>query len=67
MKLNEECGAQEVLVGPVVAADGACYERAAMRAWLSQHGAVSPTTGLALEHTDLVPNLALRSYIDWRA
>lgn len=48
---------------PVVAADGECYERAAILTWLSQHGAISPITGLALEHTDLVPNLTLRSYI----
>lgn len=50
---------QEVLV----AADGESYERAAIFTWLSQHEAVSPTTGLALEHTKLVSNLALRNYI----
>lgn len=50
-----------MFVDPVAAADGESYEKAAIEQWLSEHGAVSPTTGAALEHTDLVPNLALRS------
>ena len=47
--------AQAVFVDPVVAADGKSYERAATQSWLSQHGAVSPTTGQALDHCDLLP------------
>ena len=46
---------------PVVAADGESYERAAMEAWLADHGAVSPVTGAPLENTDLVPNHSLRN------
>lgn len=53
-------------MNPVVAADDESYERAAMITWLSQHGAVPPTSGLTLKNTDLVPNHALRSTIDRR-
>ncbi len=48
---------------PVVAADGESYERAAIEAWLSEHGAVSPATGMPLQHTALVPNHSLRSLL----
>lgn len=55
---------QAVMEDPVVAADGESYERSAWEAWLAHHGAVSPLTGAALEHTAAVPNHALRSTID---
>lgn len=57
---------QELLIDPVVAADGESYERVAIEAWLTTNGAVSPTTGLALDTCDLVPNHALRSTISSR-
>jgi len=53
-----------VMEDPVVAADGESYERSACEAGLAHHGAVSPLTGAALEHTTVVPNHALRNTID---
>lgn len=54
---------QELLIDPVVASDGESYERVAVKVWLAENGAVSPTTGLVLDNCDLVPNRALRSTI----
>lgn len=51
---------------PVVAEDGKSYERAAMLLWLSQNGAVSPPTNVAMSHADLLPNHTLRSIINSR-
>jgi len=50
------------MVDPVICSDGTTYERAAIEAWLAGHS-TSPLTNLPLEHTDLVPNLALRELI----
>lgn len=33
---------------PVIASDGICYERAALKEWVAEHGAVSPTTKEAI-------------------
>lgn len=49
------------MVDPVVVSDD---EHATIKKWLSQHGAVSPTTGATLDNTDLVPNIALRSTLE---
>lgn len=44
------------MVDPVIlASDGVTYERTAIVAWLDAHGAVSPTTGAALENKELIP------------
>ena len=48
----------ELMVDPVVAADGRTYERAAIEEWLSEHD-TSPLTNLALPTKQLRPNLAL--------
>ena len=53
---------------PVVTADGQTYERAAIERWLEcqqsrQLPSTSPLTGEPLEHTTLVPNIALRGLI----
>ena len=53
----------EVMVDPVMAADGHTYERASIETWLEQHE-TSPITNLVLDHTRLVPNHALRSSIE---
>jgi hypothetical protein len=46
---------QEPMADPVVAADGHCYDRATLEAWLRARGPVSPATGAALPHTALLP------------
>jgi len=43
---------------PVVAADGNTYERSAIRRWLRSSD-MSPLTGTALKHKDLIPNYML--------
>jgi len=45
---------------PVVAADGYTYERSAIRRWLRSSD-ISPLTGIALKHKDLIPNYMLIS------
>lgn len=52
----------EVMMEPVVTADGHSYERTAIEQWL-RHSTLSPLTGERLAHTSLVPNMALRSQI----
>jgi len=49
----------ELMLDPVLCADGHSYERANIQAWLENHD-TSPLTGVALEHKLLVPNHALR-------
>ena len=57
----------EVMVDPVVTADGQSYERLAIEQWL-QHSAMSPLTGEPLTHLALTPNMALRRLIqEWVA
>jgi len=48
---------------PVTTADGHSYERAAIEMWLRTHD-TSPQTNMALEHTNLVPAIALRQAIE---
>lgn len=58
---------QEVMKDPHVAADGYTYEAEALRGWLETGHNTSPMTNLQLEHSNLVPNHALRSAIqEWR-
>ncbi|KAL1528195.1 hypothetical protein AB1Y20_009554 [Prymnesium parvum] len=52
----------ELMTDPVSTADGFSYEREAITKWLHDHR-TSPLTGAQLEHTELIPNLALRSTI----
>ncbi|KAI9089968.1 hypothetical protein K1719_028938 [Acacia pycnantha] len=57
---------QEVMQDPHVAADGFTYEAEAIRGWLDSGHEASPMTNDRLAHSNLVPNLALRSAIqDW--
>ena len=58
----------DYMTDPVVTSDGQTYERAAIERWLDrqrarQLPATSPLTGEALEHTQLVPNVALRGLV----
>lgn len=52
---------------PVITlADGHSYERSAIEGWLREGIRISPTTGLDLKNTKLVPNRALRdSIFEW--
>ena len=51
----------EIMLDPVVAADGHSYERRAIEEWLSQTGrTTSPNTGAELEDRALKPNHSLR-------
>jgi hypothetical protein len=56
---------QGVMEDPVIAADGHSYERAAIEKWFKTKRAppTSPSTNLALPHTFLVPNRALKAAI----
>ncbi|CAI9109299.1 OLC1v1009101C1 [Oldenlandia corymbosa var. corymbosa] len=57
---------QEIMKDPVVAADGYTYEAEAIRGWIDGGHDTSPMTNLKLTHTNLVPNLVLRSAIqEW--
>lgn len=54
----------EVMVDPVVAADGHSYERKAISRWIRGRGrATSPVTNLPLRSRDLRPNYALKQAI----
>ncbi|XP_022735275.1 LOW QUALITY PROTEIN: U-box domain-containing protein 33-like [Durio zibethinus] len=57
---------QELMLDPHVAADGFTYEAEALRGWLDSGHDASPMTNIKLAHSNLVPNLALRSAIqEW--
>eukprot|EP00475_Leptophrys_vorax_P005691 TRINITY_DN13434_c0_g2_i1.p1 TRINITY_DN13434_c0_g2~~TRINITY_DN13434_c0_g2_i1.p1 ORF type:complete len:544 (-),score=35.39 TRINITY_DN13434_c0_g2_i1:295-1881(-) len=57
---------QEMMVNPVIAADGHTYELVAIQQWLEKSDR-SPMTNVKLPHRELVPNHAVRSMImDWR-
>mmetsp|Transcript_3799 Transcript_3799/g.9493 ORF Transcript_3799/g.9493 Transcript_3799/m.9493 type:complete len:509 (-) Transcript_3799:566-2092(-) len=53
---------QEVMVDPVIAADGQTYDRAAITEWFTRHD-TSPMTMVAVPNKNLIPNHALRSAI----
>ena len=54
----------ELMRDPVSTADGHTYERAAIAQWFADGNTTSPKTGAALEHTSLIPNIALRQTIE---
>ncbi|CAI5496288.1 unnamed protein product [Closterium sp. Naga37s-1] len=57
---------QELMVNPVIAADGHTYELVAIQQWLEKSDR-SPMTNVRLPSKALVPNRALKSMIlDWR-
>ena len=57
---------QDVLVDPVVAADGYSYSRSAIEYWLREHD-TSPMTNLRLANRRLVPNIHMRWVLEeWR-
>ena len=57
---------QELMIDPVVIADGHAYERCAIETWL-QRKATSPKTGQSLDCTMVFPNHILRRQIvEWK-
>ena len=60
----------DLMVDPVVAADGTTYERAAIEGWInkarcgSEKAVLSPTTGVELPHYMLIPNRSVQRLID---
>ena len=54
---------QELMVDPVIAADGNSYERKEITRWLASYD-TSPKTNLPLETKALFPNLALKQQIE---
>ena len=61
---------QLMMLDPVVTADGVTYDRSAIEEWFRERSAAgdgstprSPMTGKRLEHTTLVPNLCVRSFV----
>jgi hypothetical protein len=52
----------DIMIDPVMAADGFTYERNNIELWLQSHN-TSPTTSLVLGHNNLTANQTLRSSI----
>mmetsp|Transcript_52594 Transcript_52594/g.140152 ORF Transcript_52594/g.140152 Transcript_52594/m.140152 type:complete len:247 (-) Transcript_52594:491-1231(-) len=52
----------DVMVDPVVCADGHTYERSAIARWLAT-SRKSPVTGHSLPHTELIPNHSVRTLL----
>mmetsp|Transcript_5799 Transcript_5799/g.8761 ORF Transcript_5799/g.8761 Transcript_5799/m.8761 type:complete len:725 (-) Transcript_5799:170-2344(-) len=52
----------EVMTDPVIAADGHSYERSMIEGWLGK-SKISPMTNLALPHTNIITNTALKNAI----
>ena len=57
---------QEIMIDPVVIADGHTHERGAIETWM-QRKATSPKTGASLDCNVIFPNHTLRrQIIEWR-
>ncbi|XP_047136345.1 uncharacterized protein LOC100211223 isoform X2 [Hydra vulgaris] len=54
----------EIMVDPVIAADGFTYEKKSIMSWLSSGKLTSPMTNIPLSHTELVPNQSLKNVIE---
>uniref|UniRef100_A0AAY5L6F4 WD repeat, SAM and U-box domain-containing protein 1 n=1 Tax=Esox lucius TaxID=8010 RepID=A0AAY5L6F4_ESOLU len=58
---------RELMMDPVIAADGYSYERAAIESWIATKNRSSPMTNLPLQTTLLTPNRTLKMAIGrWR-
>ena len=53
----------ELMVRPVIAADGHTYDRSSIEDWLARGNTTSPTTGAPLEHLHLADNHLVRSMV----
>ena len=54
---------QEMMVNPVMTADGFSYEKSAILKWIQTGRMESPLTGLKLDHDVLTPNHSLRAIV----
>ena len=54
---------QELLIDPVIAADGYTYERKSLESWFKKSH-MSPVTGLVLNETKVIPNYAIKHTIE---
>jgi hypothetical protein len=55
---------REIMVDPVVTADGNTYERSAIQRWFSLGHITNPITLLPLENTNIIPNTTLKIMIN---
>ena len=53
----------EIMLDPVVAADGHTYERRCLEEWLATGARTSPATNAPLAHLNLTPSHAFKSLI----
>ena len=51
----------DVMTDPVICASGQTYERSAIEKWFARGNRTDPMSGAVLEHTQLVPNVLVRS------
>ena len=54
---------RELMLEPMVAADGYTYERSALCAWFDGGHDTSPMTNARLDHLHMIPNRALKMLI----
>jgi len=54
----------EIMLDPVICADGVTYDRPTIQAWFDKGYNTSPMSGVELANINLIPNRALKSVID---
>ncbi|XP_046846057.1 WD repeat, SAM and U-box domain-containing protein 1-like [Xenia sp. Carnegie-2017] len=54
---------REVMIDPVIAADGHSYERKAIESWMLSGKLTSPMTNKPIKHSNLISNTTLKSVI----
>ena len=54
---------REIMIDPVITADGMTYEKEEIKKWLHSHN-TSPLTGSKLENKKLIPNNSLKQVIN---
>jgi hypothetical protein len=61
--LNAPPITKEIMIDPVICADGFTYDRPSIQQWFDLGHDISPITGQILTNTNLIPNRALKSTI----
>ena len=54
---------QDIMEDPVITCDGHTFERAAIEDWFRRGNRKNPMTGLRMQSTQLIPNIALKKII----
>lgn len=57
----------DIMRDPVMVATGQSYDRPCIERWIHSGKRTCPKTGVRLRHTELTPNIALRSIINVRS